>query len=126
MIALPLIVMSLLAGAPSAPAAPSRLDQALVEVDRLWGSDAPRMRCVLALESTGTRGQYDPGAINWADYHPGFGRGSFGLGQLGIHWVIQWLAGDWRRALDPVVNVRLARRVWLIQGWNAWSTARRC
>lgn len=98
----------------------STVSQARAEVVRLWGSSAPRMLCVIGKESG-----WDPRAINWNDRHR-TGRGSFGLAQIGRDWITAWFAGNWSAALDPVTNVRAAHRVYRIQGFSAWTTARYC
>lgn len=98
----------------------SSLSEARREVHRLWGASAPRMLCIIRRESG-----WNPRAINWNDRHR-TGRGSFGLAQLGRDWITAWFEGDWNRALDPVVNVRAAYRVYRIQGYGAWTASRSC
>lgn len=109
------------AGVASGSASASTVNEARREVDRLWGSNARTMRCVITHES-----HWRAGAINWRDNHS-TGPGSFGLAQIGRDWITQWFGvNGWRRALDPVVNVRLAHKVWLVQGFQAWAGYRYC
>lgn len=108
-------------GAASASSS-STVAEARREVWRLFGPvHAPRMLCVIGRESG-----WNPNAINWRDYHRGAGHGSFGLAQIGRLWIVAWLRDRWRLALDPVLNVRLAFRVFRIQGFRAWTASRWC
>ena len=80
-------------------------------------SSWPKLRCIIRLESGG-----NPRALG--------DRGtSYGLTQ--IHWPAhgRWIAAKGYGRTDlynPRVNLAIARRIFKMQGWKAWSVNRRC
>jgi len=92
----------------------STVAQAKQEIRRLWGPQAATAECIVRRES-----RWNPRAINWRDQHSN-GRGSFGLMQIGRVW-IGYTRNDWRPLLDPVVNVRVAHRIYQRYGWRPWG-----
>ena len=83
------------------------------EVWRLWGSSAPRMLCIIDRESGWT-----PRAVSRTDDH--------GLVQLNAPSWARYFGRRWQLRYDPVANVRMGYRVWQLQGFSAWTTARSC
>lgn len=91
----------------------STVQQARAEVWRLWGAQAPRMICVIGRES-----RWNPHAVSPTGDH--------GLVQLNAYSWRRHFGSRWASVYDPVENVRMGYRVWRLQGWNAWTTARWC
>lgn len=91
----------------------STINQARAEVWRLWGTSAPRMLCIIGRESG-----WNPRAVSRTDDH--------GLVQLNRPSWERHFGARWRLRYDPVANVRMGYRVWRIQGFGAWTTARYC
>ena len=91
----------------------STVTQARAEVERLWGSSANRMLCIIRRESG-----WNPRAVSRTDDH----------GLLQLHRPVwnRYFGDRWSSVYDPVANVRMGYRVWLIQGFGAWTTARWC
>ena len=110
-IALLAVCMIALLWARSAGA--STVTQARQEVWRLWGSSAPRMLCIIGRES-----QWRPWAVSPTDDH--------GLVQLHRPSWQRYFGDRWALVYDPVANVRMGYRVYRIQGFRAWTTARWC
>lgn len=91
----------------------SSLSEARREVHRLWGASAPRMLCIIRRESN-----WRPTAVSATDDH--------GLVQLNRPSWQRYFGARWSLRYDPVANVRMGYRVWRLQGWSAWTTARWC
>lgn len=91
----------------------STVSQARAEVHRLWGAQAPRMLCIIGRESS-----WNPRAVSRTDDH--------GLVQLNRPSWQRYFGARWNLRYDPVENVRMGYRVWRIQGFGAWTTARWC
>jgi hypothetical protein len=73
------------------------------------------MVCIARRES-----ELRPRAVNWRDVHADGSRGSFGLFQIGrLH--AHYVAGEWRRLLNPAVNVRVAWQLYRTDGLNPWG-----
>lgn len=70
------------------------------------GALGREMVCIADRES-----HLEADAINWNDHHSN-GPGSFGLFQIGrVH--VHYVGGNWRRLLNPRVNVRVAKQLYL-------------
>lgn len=83
------------------------------ETWRLWGQDAPRMWCIFGKESS-----LNPRAVSRTNDH--------GIAQLNAPSWARYFGRRWALVYDPVANVRMAHRVWQLQGFGAWSTAGYC
>lgn len=113
----------------TASAAKPRMSQkAIVALIRqTFPNDQARALCIAALESTGTRGVFNPAADNGISY------GLFQIHQRTWDWkynpraipVVGKL--DWRRIYEAAYNARAARRIYdNAHGWGPWDTKRAC
>jgi hypothetical protein len=93
--------------------------------------DWPRLRCIIARESGGNPGAYNPERQAGAPY----GWGSRGLMQVFAWphrtWIVRAAGGNLSRLYDPTVNLRVARRLYLqsrgagFSGWRPWASTNR-